>query len=118
MSDDQLSATLAPFRERQAKATAREGDTAVWLGAAMISATEDVPRLLAAVDAVLKLADNAKPGLSALCTCYDCERFGDGTPGYEDYTPHPGRVLSWKLDPADLRAAILAALTGKEKTGG
>ena len=56
--DADLSATLAGIRERSAKAEARQGDSAEWLGAALRSAMEDVPRLIAVFDAVLKLADD------------------------------------------------------------
>lgn len=71
---------------------------------AAVAAERDAAR--ERIAAALKLADEAKPGLTAMCTCYDCERYGDGSPGYEDYTPHPGRVMSWKLDPAAVRAAL------------
>lgn len=69
-------------------------------------ARAELAGLRAQLAAVRKLADEAKPGTAAMCTCYDCERYGDGTPGYENYTPHPGRVMSWKLNPADILKAL------------
>ena len=42
-ADDRVASTLAGIRERSAKALARQGDSAEWLGAAFKSATERRP---------------------------------------------------------------------------
>jgi hypothetical protein len=57
-------------------------------------------RAAAAVEAVLKLADNAKP------TSFAAVWNG------------PIKPVAWNLDPEKLRAAVLAALTGKEADHG
>ena len=73
---------------------------------------EDVPRLLAAVRVALKLADDARPSLSAPpADCSNaCERGECDCSGVM-------RALAWSLDPGELRAGILAALTGKDEAG-
>jgi hypothetical protein len=71
---------------------------------------------LAALEAVLKVADEAEPVDIAVCTCRDCEASGE--PGYEDYEPHPGRAFSWDLDPARIREAITRELSGEESGDG
>ena len=105
------SAVLAPIRERSRKATAREGDTAEWLGAALRSATEDVPLLVTGYEALLKLADDweAKAEkIGAQIALEDCDGASAGFKmiGYQNHRDHAKA----------LRAAIGAALTGKEGT--
>ena len=64
---------------------------------------EDVPRLVAALEAVLKLADGATIllsacGVSGRCSCGE----------------HP---VAWDLDPAKVCAAITREITGKGEPG-
>lgn len=89
MTDDRLAAELQEIRERaqwtsSAKGIAKPGATA--LGSA-----RDVPRLLAAVERVLALADGAYVMLS--------NRQGG--------SPEP---VAWDLDPAAVREAIAEEL--------
>jgi len=90
---DDPSSLLSGIRERYVRASAQSGAAA---RGDYIKSAADVPRLLAAVDAALKLADEAEP----------VER---------DYGGEP---IWWSLSPAELRAAITAALTGEEAGDG
>lgn len=97
---DSLAAELDPIRQRRAKAVDRGGDAAEWLGAAYRLADEDVPRLLAAVDAVLKLHHRLHPEAH----CEECRK--------APYCGHCGSPWPCR-DYEDLRSAVLAELTGK-----
>lgn len=93
---DSLAAALAGIRGRSADvatafATGRGGN------AAARESAPDVPRLLAAVEAALRLADRAKP-----------VTWWNGT--------HSARA--WTLDPDELREAITRALLGEETPDG
>jgi hypothetical protein len=66
---DPLTASLDEIRERNARAEGRDGDAALWIGAMARIVGEDVPRLLAALDAVLAAhcEANDAPG-----HCWEC----------------------------------------------
>lgn len=108
MPDDRLAAELAVItargyrRDQSGAAAFRQSD----------DAARDVPRLVKALEAALKLIDGARSALSAFpsdCTnvCYDdaCNCSGVGRP------------LAWDLDPTALRETITSALTGTETAG-
>ena len=78
------SAILAEIRDRNIDAWAEGG-------------TSDIPVLLAAVEAALKAADEARPHILGISGGY---------------------WTLWDLDPSKLRAAITAALTGTGEEGG
>jgi len=139
--DDDLTATLAGWRETEQAATpgpleavtddhgrGRKLDHSVWADHAgyyfaetvltrddaefIATARTALPRLLAAVDAVLKLADGAKVYLSDMpadcsgaCWVNPCDCSGVKPP------------VAWTLDPAKVREAITEALAGKESPG-
>ena len=92
--DDALTATLAEIRERVA--SCMDGFSSD--PGAYIRSAGDVPRLLAAVDAVLKLADDLT---------------GDAAPSsaYEE-----DRAWLRAEIAARFRSAVLAVLTGKGET--
>lgn len=80
----------------------------------IVAARTDVPRLVKALEAALKLAADAKPmafGSPADCTdsCAfgPCDCSGEGRP-----------LGSWNLDPAALREAITSEMSGKAADGG
>lgn len=100
MADDPAAA-LKPVRDRQRLMT----DPAAWASSERLTEVlearrtlvrEDVPRLLGALDAVLKLAD-------------------DATPVERDYGGEP---IWWNLTPEEIRKAITSKLTGEESTSG
>ena len=85
MGTDDVTAILAGIRERSAKALPGfSSDVRTYVDSA-----NDVPSLVAAVEAVLKLADEA------------CELEVDGA-----------RMDWWDTSPTRLRETIIAALTG------
>ena len=49
---------------------------------------------------VLALCDNARPAISKVCTCSECESIEGPWPD------HPSTVLGWTLDPAEVRKAL------------
>lgn len=109
MPDDLIASGLALVRERQARASAREGDAALWIGAMGRLADEDVPRLLAAVDEVLALParweakagdDEGRPHGDALQAAVSAAR----------------ARLARRLA-GELRAAVLGGLTGEQGEG-
>jgi hypothetical protein len=116
MGTDDVAAILAGIRERQALAS----DASLGFSrmeerhAALIKvAYEDTPRLVAAVEAALEAADGAIPALGlppADCT-YACDSGKCDCSGGT-------RAVAWNLDPAKLREAITAALTGEEAGDG
>lgn len=129
--DDQVSAELAPIRERR-KVTfddpAGRGRPDLLL--AVKAAREDVPRLLAALDAALKLhaprTDRVLgsacgkhrllvPTLLPLPDCEECvqDRRREVCPECRDQYGDP--VL---FDLCRVRSAVLAALAGERKSGG
>jgi hypothetical protein len=83
MGNDELSARLTYYRERGEREIATAQDVVTR------HSGENILALVAALEAALKLADRAR-GV----------HWG-------------GRYLGWDLDPADLREAITAALTGE-----
>lgn len=93
-------AALARIKKTHADANRLEAagnmDGALLLSAVLAG---EVPRLLTAVEAVLELASGAK------ATSWGA------TPG------SPVVPVAWNLDPEAVRAAVLAALTGKEAAG-
>ena len=90
MADDMTAqdpaATLAGIR------TDAENEAA-GLGPTRRAAERDIPRLVAALEAVLKLADSARSV---------CEEYEVDTDSF--------RATAWTLDPAKLREAVTAAL--------
>lgn len=93
MRSDDPRATLAGIRERSAAAL--EFPMSGFAEDSIRCCTQsamDVPLLLGAVEAALKLADGAEPSIFS----------EDGVP------------LWWNLDPATIREAITSALAGKE----
>ena len=101
MADDPLDAALKKIRDRAAIAYTSPARLAEF-GA-------DIPRLLAAVDEVLRLLAEAAPAASAPpadCT-FSCASGPCGCSG-------TWRTLTWDLSPAAVRDAILAALTGRK----
>lgn len=89
MPDADLSATLAGIRENDERVIALCD-----MAPAVVRqlAEHDVPLLLAALEAVLKLADEAGPTVT-------------------DW-PDERHIYGWTLDPAKVREAITAELTG------
>ena len=85
---DRLASTLAGIRDDNIDSYAD-------------GSTSDIPRLLKALEAVLKLADGARS--------LDDEYVVD-TDSY--------RPVSWNLNPASVREAITAELNGKEAGDG
>jgi hypothetical protein len=75
----------------------------------IVTARTAMPLLVAAIEAALKAADEAVPalGLSPADCTYACDSGDCDCSGVT-------RPVAWNLDPADLRAAIASALTGKE----
>jgi hypothetical protein len=99
VTDDALSAALAPIRERSRWISSAAGIAAP--GATAVKSAEDVPRLLAAVDAALKLADElAGPDDSA-----------------EPSALTEDRTWVRQACAERLRGAIASTLTGKEAGG-
>ena len=98
MSPD-LSVILTGIRERHANLNEPTGDVAVVIGR-FKRCTDDVPRLLAAVEAVLELTDSA--------LVLQEVRF----PGIPEQQP-----FAWDLDPSKIREAITAALLGEAGDG-
>jgi hypothetical protein len=66
----------------------------------MIAARTALPWLLSAVNAVLKLADDARVIMH-------------GSPPPDDLTRAVGDPIAWNLDPAAVREALTRALTGE-----
>jgi hypothetical protein len=89
VADDLVSSALAPIRERMMEADFLSPALCAVIG------MQDAPLLLSAVEAVLKLAD-------------------DAVPVDRDYGGEP---IWWDLTPDGIRAAVLSALTGKEAGG-
>lgn len=114
MADTDLAALLAGIRERRELVIAANlnADAFGDVYAAMVQlACVDSAFLLAAAGAVLKLADEAVPALGVLpadCT-YACDSGECDCSGKT-------RAVAWNLDPAKLREAITATLTGEEAT--
>jgi hypothetical protein len=98
------AAILAGIRERSEVAAKISVSWKAQIQRARASAS-DVPLLLAAVEAVLKLADEAIPALGL--TPADCTDACDS--GACDCSG-TARVVAWNLDPAKVREAITAAL--------
>ena len=97
MTDD-LTATLDQIRERARVAGEDQQDgVALWIGA-LGASQEDVPLLLKAIEAVLKLADEAQ-----------------GVRDYSGYETN-GRLVGWNLNPAKVREAITAELAKGESS--
>jgi hypothetical protein len=90
VADDRMSAALAEIRERGYENGAHGAQAARLSDAAAI----DVPRLLAAVEAVLKLADDAQ----------EYDTFGSGD-------------MHWDITPDGIREVVRSALTGEEAPG-
>ena len=89
---DPLATSLSGYRERLARP---------WADATFGTVcTEDAPRLLAAVEAVLELTDSAHVLQEV--------RF----PGIPEQQP-----FAWDLDPSKIREAITAALLGEAGDG-
>lgn len=97
MADDRLSGAVAPIRERAVLACDPEVTNLVRNYRAVESA-RDVPRLLAAVDAVLKLAEGGRYMTTGL-----------------DSAGNP--VRAWVVDAGMIREAVARALAGEEKAG-
>jgi hypothetical protein len=115
VADDPLSAALEEIRERSARPL---GPSAMALPISspairsLLESAADVPRLLAALDTVLKLADEAGSVLSfppADCTnaCGDgpCNCSGESRPA------------GWDLDPEAVREVITRELTEEAGDG-
>lgn len=96
-----VAATLAYYRERGERESAAARDVVTR------HSGENILTLVAAIEAALKLADEAIPALGAIhCTCA-----GNGA---DDTCRCPERPVAWTLDPAKLRETIGAALTGTQ----
>ena len=94
--DADPSATLEEIKARAFSAQCAPSITRDW---ARGKSADDVPRLVAALEAVLKLTDSATVllsacGVSGRCSCGE----------------HP---VAWDLDPAKIRAAITNELNGE-----
>lgn len=106
---DPLSAALAEIRERNEWRIRFHAYTEFTVERE--AAEGDVRRLLAALDAALKLAGGARTALAGCAPCSGtCESGPCDCSGV--------RPLAWDLDPGAVCAAVLAELTGKGKNGG
>jgi hypothetical protein len=106
--DDRLAAELAEIKRRAGEAVEgwRRMDV-VDQRDAWQSSAEDVPSLVKALEAALRLIGNAKPIVSGYPA--DCANAcADGPCNCSGKT----RPLAWDLDPAALREAITRELTG------
>ena len=106
MPDDRTAGWLQSARINQENAARVLAD--VGTGHPCIAAVVNVdsPRLVFAVEAVLKLAAGAKVTGTTVCDCEDCiTARRNGFTGV--HRPQPYR---WDLDPAKVREAITAAL--------
>lgn len=105
---DQIRDLIAE-RDTLLAATDWSGVSLSGFNAAQDKLAARVPSLVAAIERVLKLADGTAPGLSLTppdctnaCDYGDCDCSGEG------------RAVAWNLDPAKVREAITAALTGSQ----
>jgi hypothetical protein len=108
---DPLSSILEEIRERNMALRTRYG----YVGGLLVlaKAENDVPRLLAALEAVLKLADEAIPAVgTAPPDCTDACDTGPCNCSGES------RDVAWTLDPAAVRKAIIRELSGEESRDG
>jgi hypothetical protein len=104
---DDLTAALEQIRARSAAALEfpHSGFAEDSIQACTLSA-QDVPTLLAAVEAVLALADSANAKGTTLCDCPACiTGRNNGFTGI-----HRPRSYMWDLDPAKIREAISSRL--------
>jgi len=112
--DDRIAVTLAGIEERaRASADDKQDGVALWIGA-LGASQEDVPSLVAAVERVLKLADEAKATGTTVCDCLKCSAARqNGFTGIHRLQPY-----MWNLDPAKVRGAIAAELAKGEAGDG
>ena len=112
MADDGVTAELERIR---AAAAAAVGSAVTTTQRRVLD--RYVPSLVAAVEAVLKLADNSGvwQRTTLYCNCGECNsrrRAGELPPA-----AHEPPAVAWTLDPAKVREAITAALNGRNSSG-